>query len=136
MSQAKTKVFSVVQQEQLVPAHVRLDACVLLIGCGPRFLTGRRKRLEDVAKLSQELRETVTEERWPWDTWEQQCMSTLVHTLRAFLSFKHELALERETRMAGARRAVPRALLRPGNKCQPQGRGTPVGLASSFTIEP
>lgn len=57
MSQAKTKVFSVVQQEQLVPAHVRLDACVLLIGCGPRFLAGRRKRMEDVAKLSQELRE-------------------------------------------------------------------------------
>lgn len=62
MSQAKTRVFSVVQREQPVPAHVRLDACVLLIGCGPRFLTGRRKRLEDVTKLSQELRGMVTED--------------------------------------------------------------------------
>lgn len=34
--------------------------------------------------------------------------STLAHTLRAFLSFKHDLGFERETRLAGAKRAVPR----------------------------
>lgn len=53
----------------------------------------------------------MTEEQWAWDSCERRGISTLAHILNAFLSFKRELGLERETRMAGARRSCDKGPL-------------------------